>query len=100
MAGAGGAPEQPESGGLKHPIVFQCAECRRLVGDSLSIIAADEELRTLTLQGEFAHDTAWMVQLCTTTWKSPEEIQPLCQPCLLLGIKPSRSRLLHRLIGR
>ncbi|EWM29646.1 protein mis18-alpha [Nannochloropsis gaditana] len=32
-------------------VVFQCAECRRIVGDSLGLSSADEELRHITLRG-------------------------------------------------
>ena len=37
---------------VKSPIVFQCAGCRQILGDSLSLINADEELRNVTLQGK------------------------------------------------
>ena len=32
-------------------IVFQCASCRRIVGDSLALTSADEDLRHITLRG-------------------------------------------------
>jgi len=32
-------------------IVFQCAACRRIVGDSLGLTSADEDLRHITLRG-------------------------------------------------
>lgn len=34
------------------PIVFQCLQCYRIVGDSLAMIDADADLRTITLQGK------------------------------------------------
>lgn len=34
------------------PIVFQCLQCYRIVGDSLAMVDADADLRTITLQGE------------------------------------------------
>jgi hypothetical protein len=33
-------------------LVFQCQHCNTILGDSLSLIATDEELRTITLRGE------------------------------------------------
>lgn len=32
-------------------IVFQCASCRRILGDSLALTSADEDLRHITLRG-------------------------------------------------
>jgi hypothetical protein len=31
------------------PLVFQCSECRQIVGDSFNWVVADEELQALTL---------------------------------------------------
>lgn len=42
-AGAGAGPVSS--------IVFQCAGCRRVLGDSLALVNADEELRNITLHG-------------------------------------------------
>lgn len=54
-AAAAGMDEAPSgAGGAGAPvsaIVFQCAGCRRVVGDSLALINADEELRNITLHG-------------------------------------------------
>ena len=34
---------------IAHPLVFQCANCRAVVGDSLAFHSSDEELNCITL---------------------------------------------------
>lgn len=40
-----------EEGTIGGPVVFQCAKCLRILGDSLTLVATDEEMKTITLQG-------------------------------------------------
>ena len=35
------------------PMVFQCGKCNSVIGDSVSWVCANEELRTVTLIREF-----------------------------------------------
>lgn len=56
-AGMEETAQHPNGSGVPiSAIVFQCGGCRRVVGDSLALINADEELRNITL-----HGTGWLL---------------------------------------
>lgn len=42
---------------MPNPLVFLCRRCKYVLGDSFSMLSADEATRTVTLSGEyFAND--------------------------------------------
>lgn len=45
------SPPPPPSPPSSSFIIFQCASCRRILGDSLALTSADEDLRHITLRG-------------------------------------------------
>ena len=44
---------QGEDNDTEYPLVFQCTNCNSILGDSLSWLCANEDLRTLTLSRKF-----------------------------------------------
>ncbi|EGD81475.1 hypothetical protein PTSG_02193 [Salpingoeca rosetta] len=46
-----GEEEEEEEDGIDAPLVFQCAACRAVVGDSFAWVCSDQDLNTITLTG-------------------------------------------------
>jgi hypothetical protein len=60
-------------GGGAPLLVFQCQHCNTILGDSLSLIATDEELRTITLRGEHGDGRC----IAKAIDASPQEVAPV-----------------------
>ena len=50
---AGNVTSQGDDNDTEYPLVFQCTKCNSILGDSLSWLCANEDLRTLTLSRKF-----------------------------------------------
>ena len=44
------SPSDDNIGDKSFPMVFQCVKCKEIIGDSISWICANEDLRSVTLE--------------------------------------------------
>lgn len=54
--GKGTVIDQREDSDTEYPLVFQCAKCNTILGDSLSWLCAIEDLGTITLSRKFLYE--------------------------------------------